>query len=270
MRLIFLTTLLLSLAACHQLTPLEKTQRQLSGGWLLVSPEAESSDAGFAKIVRDSITRVTGLKLVYFGKDGSFWQADSFAHPGKWMINDNIELLLQHAGAGLEPFHGSIDVVDKGVLQIRKRASLGGAKGVIRWTLKKIDQDIFDSKRNQWRVPPATPESDPAVRSRVVAMLEFYRDYFRLVEKKLDYFIPARIDLPMKFYAGGIGLTVFDSTGTFARYFHSADEAQSGYYLLDAALDAIQSYPEDDNYVLGYANCLDMMANNIRKGKSHP
>ena len=132
MRFFVLSILFFSLAACHQPTPLEKAERRISGGWLLVAPEAESTNQFFAKAVRDSITRVTGLKLVYFGKDGSFWQADSFAHPGKWTINDNMELLLQNGGAGLDPFHGSMDVVDKGVLQIRKRATLAGVKGIIR------------------------------------------------------------------------------------------------------------------------------------------
>jgi hypothetical protein len=274
MRLLAIAALLI-LTSCHSLTEKERMVKDLTGHWLILYPrEGMTGSAAhwLYEEIEDSIGGLTGLKLVSFTKDGVFRQQDSIQHEGKWVLSDAGELFISEGGKGFDHFRCVFHGYDKGVLQLKEKISVKGETVTVIWHLKKISKkdeafSLFEETENKWRVPSQEIESDSEIKSRVVAMLRYYADYYMLVQAHTNYFIPQRVMLPFKFYQRGMGLPKFDTANVFTGFFYSVRQAKLAHRWMDQSMSSLRnSYPSANNYVEGYSKFMTMMADEI-KGK---
>jgi hypothetical protein len=275
MRLLLIAALLF-LISCHSLTGKERLVKDLTGNWIIVYPRQGVTSSAAHRIyeqIGDSISGLTALKLVSFTKDGVFRQLDSTINAGKWVVSDANELFVSGGGKGFDHFRADFYNYEKDVMQLKEKLSVEGEALTVIWHLKKIRSSqeasgLFEEEKNRWRTRPAQIESDGEIKKRVVAMLRYYVEYYKVIRKETNYFIPQRVMLPFKFYQRGMGLPKFDTTNIFTGYFYSVRQAKLAHHWLDQTMTRLRnSYPSSDNYVDGYSQFMTLMADEIEGKK---
>lgn len=262
--------LLCWLAACR--APEEKPgiAEQVRGDWFIVYPRegklTEKAEALYARI-QDSLLDEKALKGVSFHPDSRFQQLDTSAG-GRWGLGQPDKIVITGGGEGFENFRGQFISAGDGWLKLAETIRLEGEEIYLTWYLRKMDWaeklTLFSPVANQWRQPPAAPETDKAIRLRLADMLRYYAAYFRLIAEESSYFMPQRIHLPVKFYQHAIGVMELDYRPAFRKYFFNEEQARLAVDLLKKALKSGSfSIRSSDSYSAEYAQMLRILANRL-------
>ena len=178
--------LVLLFIGCKSSGP-DELSKILPGHWLIVFPEHKLYSQYQRELYsqnQDSIVNLYGLKLISFKNNGTFYETDSFFKaPGKWILNNKSQFMMREGGKGFNPFKTSFLGFDNDTLRLAQMLQLGGEEIKLVWHLKKIsDSDsaanLFLPESNAWRRPPSNPESEQAIKKRLIAMLTYYGNYF--------------------------------------------------------------------------------------------
>ena len=121
-------------------------------------------------------------------------------------------------------------------------------------------EKLFSSEANHWRKKPTAPEPESAIRKRLVSLLKYYSDYFKLVSKESSYFLVSRVPLPFRYYQHAIGLR--DMQPAFVNLFYNEDDAKKAYTILEQTINALTGkFDWNENFVVEYGLSLKKMAN---------
>jgi hypothetical protein len=271
---ILLSTVILLFTSCksRQKEQLNFSE-EIKGNWLILYPDHDLANNEQRKLyvkARDSIVALLGLKTISFRGDGLFVQTDSlFSSPGKWNVNaENNNLFIRNGGKGLDFFAGKISSLWIDTLQVVEHIVLSGQKIKLTWFLKHIHGKkyaaLFNEEGNWWRKVNGD-ETEPEIKRRIKAMLQYYALYYELVSNESAYFSQSRVFLPFKYYQHSIGLRPFDAKSDFSRLFNNATRAEKGYAVLKAAMDKLknQRFPTGKDFVIEYAMYMSKLAEAI-------
>ena len=214
-----------------------------------------------------------GLKLVTFTEDGKFIQVDSiFEKPGAWAM-DSLLLNIRSEGKGFARFAGRFAGVVNDTIMITEFVRLGDEEVKLVWHLKKIPNssdaaELFVPANNWWRKRPDKSESEDELRKRLIAMLQYYSEYYELVSKESIYFSPLRVFIPFSYYQHGIELKSFWPYDPFTQNFFNVSDARRAYEQLNAAIKKIEDdpFPSGENFVIEYAKYFERLANILEIG----
>lgn len=261
----FLFILLISLSACSE--EKQSTSDSLVGHWLVLYPDHElttRSQRDVYKKYQDSVVNLFGLKLLQFEENGGLVEIDSlFQRKGKWTLNEE-NFRIQEGGKGFNPFVARFENFENDTLRLRQILPLDNEKIKVVWHLKKLDGDtaalkLVTEEANQWRMKPAAPETEEAIRKRLISMLSYYSDYLKLVSKESSYFLVPRIPLPFRYYQHRLAVkdTIYPG---FRNVFYNEDDAKKAHQLLASTVTQLQGQFEwDENFVLEYAKFFRRM-----------
>jgi hypothetical protein len=240
------------------------------GNWLILYPDHHlrtKTERDVYGKYQDSIINLYGLKLISIKENGEFTEVDSlFRSPGKWIFSNDKKMQIREGGRGFNPFTTAFKSIENDTLRLQQSLSLDKEKIEVVWHLKKVDEDtiaikLFSPEANQWRVKPTSPESDAALRKRLVLLLNYYSDYLKLVSQEAEYFLIPRVHLPFRYYQHAIGLQEKMTPG-FVNLFYNEEEAKKGVAILQNTLNQLSNEFEwGDNFVLEYAEFFKRMAN---------
>jgi hypothetical protein len=271
---------LLLLFACKSkpLSPEEKLRNAISGEWLVVYPSRDALSSGGREVyneIKDSITSLQALRILRFAPDGSFYSSDSIAAKGKWTFFGGNEITVNAGGNGFAHFRADNLTYNETSeqMEMTERVTHKGNIVKVVWHLKKLTNKdtnaaLFSPVNHRWRIKPTAPEPDDSIRERVAGTLSYYSQYYMTVAQHANYFLKSRIILPLAFYQHALGLKPLKADSEFAALFYDSTQASIGHYFLEQALKEIadtEAYPRDDSYVIGYANCMKLMAAILRR-----
>ena len=266
--LIFIAVLLSFLLGCS--SPGAKDLSEiLPGNWLIVFPDHQLRSPEERKAYgkyQDSIVGLYGLKLLSFKENGEFVEMDSLLKtPAKWTARQDGQLTIREGGKGFNPFKTNFEEYSNDTLRMVQYLSLDDEQIKLVWHLKKISADseeakLFSSEANHWRKKPTAPEPDLAIRKRLVNLLNYYSDYFKLVSKESSYFLVSRVPLPFRYYQHAIGLR--EMQPSFTNIFYNEDDAKKAYMILEQTINALANkFDWNENFVVEYGLSLKKMAN---------
>jgi hypothetical protein len=273
MRIFFLFIALLAFSCKQETSKQKKIYDSITGNWLIVYPDHVLIDGPGRELytgMQDSIVGLTALKLVSFTEDGIFKQLDSTNKIGQWKLSMDNDLFVYGGGKGFENFRAAFASYGDGTMKIIENVKKRGISIPLVWHLRKIESDhdaadLFSEKRNRWRKKPVSASSEKDLKDRLAAMLEYYADYFRLVDEESSFFISSRVPLPFKFYQHAMWTKPLEESEAFINQFSNLQEAQKAYAILDAALDAQKSnFKRGKNFVDEYAMFMDKLAGHIK------
>ena len=260
--------LVLLFIGCKSSGP-DELSKILPGHWLIVFPEYKLYSQYQRELYsqnQDSIVNLYGLKLISFKNNGTFYETDSFFKaPGKWILNNKSQFMMREGGKGFNPFKTSFLGFDNDTLRLAQMLQLGGEEIKLVWHLKKIsDSDsaanLFLPESNAWRKPPSNPESEQAIKKRLIAMLNYYGNYFLLIGKESSYFSLARLPLPFQYYRHAIGMTP-TVPQAFHQFFYNSEDSGKAYLILSQTLSAMTGeFDWGENFVVEYGSFLKKMA----------
>ena len=241
----------------------------LPGNWLIVFPDhqlkSQEERKAYGKY-QDSIVGLYGLKLLSIKENGEFVEIDSLLKvPARWTAGKDGQLVVQEGGKGFNPFKISFKEFSNDTLRMVQYLSLDDEQIKLVWHLKKISADsqaakLFFSEANHWRKKPTAPEPESAIRKRLVALLNYYSDYFKLVSDESSYFLVSRVPLPFRYYQHAIGLR--EMPPAFVNLFHNEEDAKKAHAILGQTINALANRFEwDENFVVEYGLFLKKMAN---------
>ncbi|MCG2617230.1 hypothetical protein LZZ85_23240 [Terrimonas sp. NA20] len=244
----------------------------VSGQWIIIYPKdilvSDDQKVVYAA-AQDSIVNLFGLKLISFGDDGRFVQADSSqAQPGTWLQKNNGEILIDHGGLGFDNFRGDLVGVDIKTMKISQDLKIEDQTIPVEWHLKRLNVDqakaLLGAKENWWRKKAPVPESDSAIKVRIRSMLEYYSAYFTLVSEESSYFSMERVMLPFNYYQHAVGLKSYKKTSpAFLNVFYNESDAQRAYKILESGMikrAKLKDYPSGKDYVIEYAMYMKKLA----------
>jgi len=240
----------------------------LTGHWIILYPDHHiktRSERDVYGKYQDSIVNLFGLKLLNLNENGGFVEVDSLLKTsGKWMA-ENETFQIREGGKGFNPFKASVHGLENDTLQLLQYLPLENERIKVVWHLKKVDEDtvalkLFTPEMNEWRKKPSGPESEEALRKRLINMLLFYSDYLKLVSKESSYFLLSRVRLPFHYYQHAIGMRE-EMSAAFVNLFYDEDDAKKAYDLLQATIQLLKGrFQRDENFVVEYAQFFKRMA----------
>lgn len=250
-------------------------KEEIKGNWLILYPQHILKTDLQRKIygrAQDSIVNFMGLKLVSFKNNGEFLQTDSlFSVHGKWTINDTGSLRIISAGKGFENFTGVVTGIKNDTILIEELVSLENEPIKLIWHLKKIEAGdegagLFKKEENQWRQRPGKSETGEEIKKRVIAMLQYYSLYYKVVSEESIYFSRSRVSLPFNYYQNGVGLRAFDPKDPFTNCFFDLADARKGYDVIKAGVENTEDdeYPSGKNFVIEYAEYFGRLAKALK------
>ena len=269
----FLRIIVLFLAvSCTSVSEEEKNKGMLTGNWLVLDADHDADNEEQLELcrrVQDSLETERSLKLLTFSADGSFSQMDDLQVKGKWLISPYKEVLVVDGGKGFNSFKGEQPDFEKGLLKLTEYLLVEDERIKLVWNLKKVEAAaLFGEENNSWRKKPLQAESEEEMRKRLSLMLDYYSTYFTLVTKETNYFMPARVPLPFKYYQHAMGMKSFSNESSFADFFYDAGQAATAYHLLSATLSSLSNrFTVSDNFIEEYAAFMKLMSAEILRDR---
>jgi hypothetical protein len=259
--------------SCKTLTETERLHQKLTGNWLIISPDhklKEGSQHIVDSHIQDSIVGLMGLKLITLWDDETFQQVDSTGKKGRWGITADNIVFIEKGGQGFNNFTARFTNYANDMLQLTEFVEAEDEKIELTWNLKKVtgggSSKLFDADQNEWRERPGQPESEKQIRERLSGMLRYYSGYYKLVTKESNFFIPAGVILPLKFYQHAIGMRPFDNESFFAKLFFSKEQAEQAWQYLKRIIHGIRGdFPRKEDYLEEYAEFMATMSEQIVK-----
>lgn len=254
--------------------PKEKSVHSMaSGNWFILYPAEELENAKQNKIyaaIQDSLVGLKCLKLITLSETGAFKQLDSINIKGHWGTKENSDVRIIDGGKGFDNFKTTFSGFNNDVMKLTEIVETDGEKLKLVWHLLKINDGdaakLFDEEQNKWRIKAQVEESDEAIKNRVVQVVDYYSNYFKLISEKSSYFIPLRIILPFNFYQHAIGMKYFGEKSAFSSLFYSAEQAKKAHILLEEKLRDLEFEKTSDNsFTTEYAINLKKLARELEK-----
>lgn len=263
------------LFSCKSKKQEKDAKAEIPGQWLILYPKhilyTQEAREAYTKAVQDSLVSLYGLKLVGLRSNGEFREGDSIlTAPGRWMVKDNGEILIDGGGEGFRDFRGAFDGVRNDTMLISQHLPLPGDTVKVIWYLKRLnDKDakfFFNLSANWWRLKPDSSESDAVLAKRVKAMLEYYAVYFRIVSNESAYFSQSRVPLPFRYYQHAMDLRPFSDDLAFNAFFYNIDDAKKAYTMLGDGMKKLQKapFPRGKDFVIEYATYMQMVDTAMR------
>lgn len=263
---------ILFIVSCSTRSEQDTLRSDIAGSWLVMDPDHSPENKRQKKVysgIHDSIELLNGLKLVNLLEDGTFQQMDSLHIKGKWGISPYNDIYIIGGGKGFDNFKTKLSGFEKDLLQLDEKLNIEGETLKVTWNLKKVDAPaFFEQKNNTWRQKPSQPESAEQMRKRLSQMLKYYSDYFKLVNKEADYFMPARIPLPLKYYQHAMGMGNYNRQSPFSHLFFDDTQSKQAYDLLEETIIALRDkFPSGKDFVDEYALFIELMSKEIVRDK---
>lgn len=133
---------------------------------------------------------------------------------------------------------------------------------------KSSSYDLLNPENNSWRTPPDHKENHDAIKTRVLAHVNFLIAYFHMIDdKNQQYFEPHILQTPFEFYSNGMALgEKFELDDVWLSDFYDEEDAAAGGELLSQGFTSIEEYPSDENsHTKGYTNVLILVKEYIEK-----
>ena len=245
----------------------------VSGNWLILYPDHHLKTNNERDVYgrhQDSIVNLFGLKLISITADGRFTEADSmFKAPASWALSNKNDFHIREGGKGFNPFNASFEAFENDTLRLVQKLPLENEKINVVWHLKNVDDDTIAKKllspgANKWRTRSLTPESESAIQQRLVSLLNYYSDYFKLISQESSYFLVPRVHLPFRYYQHAIGMKDEMPAG-FISLFYNEDDARKGYQILQTTLLRLaNNFEPGENFVVEYGLFFKRMAVRIQ------
>lgn len=246
----------------------------LAGNWLVLYPDHQLKTKSERDVYgkhQDSVVNLFGLKMISVKSNGEFAEADSlFKAPAKWILADEIDMQIREGGKGFNPFNATIENFENDTLRLIQYLPLENEKIKVVWHLKKVEEDslakkLLSPEANAWRKKPSGPEPESAIRKRLVALLNYYSDYLKLVSQESSYFLVPRVHLPFRYFQHAIGMKEKMPPG-FINLFYNEEDAQKAYTILATTVSQLSNeFKWADNFVVEYALFFKRMTYRIDK-----
>jgi hypothetical protein len=252
----------------------EMMTESLTGDWLILYPDHHlrtKTERDVYARYQDSVVNLYGLKLIRIKANGEFIEGDSvFKAPGKWALANDKELQLREGGKGFNSFNTTIEGFDNDTLRLQQSLSLEKEKIKVVWHLKKVAEDslaqrLLSARANDWRKKATGPESESAIRKRLVSLLNYYSDYLKLVSKESSYFLVPRVHLPFRYFQHSIGMKEEMPAG-FTNLFYNEEDARKAYEILAATVNQLSNeFQWAENFVVEYGLFFKRMTYRINR-----
>jgi hypothetical protein len=262
--------LLIIFFSCNSPSEKDKIHNDITGNWFVLSEDHDLEDGNQTRIfgaIQDSLIAGKCLKLVVFAEDGSFQQLDAPDAKGRWAVSPAQELYVAQGGKGFETYKTKIISYHDKILDLSEIIHVEGETIKLTWSLKKMNSNsLFTDKRNTWRKRSTHPETGAELKQKLAMMLNYYSDYYELVNKEVSYFIPSRIMMPLKFYQHAMGVVPLDPESDFAKFFYNKEQSEEAYgYLKKTVYKLGNLFPEEGDYVDEYAAYMKIVAKELEK-----
>lgn len=186
--------------------------------------------------VRDESGSAINAQYNFF-KDGSVLENGRHrVRAGTWRIAGRDSLLLSLNGNVERKYRiAELSSKDLRLTSQRNDTTLYLNLTGLQLVHKNMLNDPFHPSNNQWRMKPEAPESDSAIKQRVVGCIKFYALFYR------DHLYRGRSvinfeGLPkiFRWYNGGLGLpNKNDIDSSWTNCFYNKAQAMKGYNLID-------------------------------------
>ncbi len=244
--------------------------KEILGSWLILYPKEQLHTEAQRNVfppLQDSLVNALGLKIIYFDTNNSITELDSIyaKRKGIWEVMNDSILLIKNTEKNLTNLNTKWVSLQNDTLVLRERIKFKGEAIVIDWYLKKINDSFVNAKLNSWRIKPNASESEKDIIRRIRDMLLFAAKYYQLLSVESIYFMPDRVPLPLKYYAGGIGLNN-TLNKNFGYYFFDEKDAKKAYALFTKIFNESDiKFPDGNNYVEEYSKFLFQLAGAFEK-----
>jgi hypothetical protein len=215
----------------------------------------------------DSFVKLEEDRVFCFEGDGGLLDdGEMFGqHPGKWQLSAKEDKLILKSVRGAETF--DIFKIKENAIMLRKQYEK--SKDSILYTLVPFENKDVEEFKKAFRYlmqKPSQAETDEQIKERLRNALKFYGIYFQSIndDKVVNSFRPTRINLPIKFYSGGIGIKPFEPNAEWVYLFNNVQDASKAYGFLILALKKVGVFPSHDgHFAQEYAEVLTEMSGNL-------
>ncbi len=123
------------------------------------------------------------------------------------------------------------------------------------------DADLLAPEQNEWRLIPERRQTDPEIRQRAIAHLDYLIKYFESVkENKQTYFETGLVSSPFVFYAHGLGLSKDSPSGKrWQAYFYERRDADRAFEQLKKSIKKLDKYPRANTFTEEYLLAFQKM-----------
>lgn len=251
-----LLVLALLLTQCQSADPLVATWK-IAGINYQPSPRATPEDYERSQQIQAMRTGFQNSTFaLYEGQRSAFFSTETPYRQGTWSVDGN-RLTLQIG----ENAQFSFDITELNDQQLTLTlADVGPTEGELTLVCVKSKQyvygdvDLLAPERNEWRLKPEKRQTDPEIKMRAKAHLDYLINYFECVkENKQTYFETGLVSSPFAFYAHGLGLSIVSpSAKRWQSYFYDQRDANRAFEQLKKSVRKVIKYPKASTFTEEY------------------